>query len=140
MTDALLEALEKNEAAGTPFDVVILNFANGDMVGHTGVLEAAVKACATVDRCLGRIRAYMQERDGVMLITADHGNAEIMVDPKPHEPYTAHSLNPVPLILVADQFTGCTLKDGGALKDIAPTMLSILELPVPARWKKGTIC
>ncbi len=135
VTDALLDALQENEQAGTPFDVVILNFANGDMVGHTGVLEAAVRACATVDRCLGRIRSYMQERAGIMLITADHGNAEVMVNPETGEPYTAHSLNPVPLILVADQFKDCTLQNGGALKDIAPTMLSILELPVPTEME-----
>lgn len=131
VTDALLNGLRENEEAGTPFDVVILNFANGDMVGHTGVLSATVKACETVDRCLGRINDYMQERDGVMLITADHGNAEVMVNPETGEPYTAHSLNPVPLVLVADQFKACKLQDGGALKDIAPTMLSILDLPVP---------
>jgi len=139
VTSALLDALKKNEAAGTPFDVVILNFANGDMVGHTGVLEAAVRACATVDRCLGRIYRFMQEREGIMLITADHGNAEVMVNPETGEPYTAHSLNPVPLILVADQFKGCTLRNGGALKDIAPTMLSILELPVPAEMEGNNL-
>ena len=135
VTDALLKGLRENEEAGTPFDVVILNFANGDMVGHTGVLDAAVKACETVDRCMGRIHDYMQEKGGVMLITADHGNAEIMVDPETGEPYTAHSLNPVPLVLVADQFKGCKLQDGGALKDIAPTMLSLLNLPVPAEME-----
>lgn len=135
VTDALLDALQKNEQTGTPFDVVILNFANGDMVGHTGVLEAAVRACATVDRCLGRIYQFMQEREGIMLITADHGNAEVMVNPETGEPYTAHSLNPVPLILVADQFKSCNLQNGGALKDIAPTMLSILELPVPTEME-----
>jgi len=139
VTDALLDALQKNEEAGTPFDVVILNFANGDMVGHTGVLEAAVRACATVDYCLGRIRSYMQERGGIMLITADHGNAEVMVNPETGEPYTAHSLNPVPLVLVADQFKGCRLQDGGALKDIAPTMLSILDLPVPTEMEGNTL-
>lgn len=131
VTDALLESLEKNEQAGTPFDVVILNFANGDMVGHTGILEAAVQACATVDRCLGRIRSFVETKGGIMLITADHGNAEIMVDPETGEPYTAHSLNPVPLMMVADQFKGCRLQDGGALKDIAPTILSLLGLPLP---------
>jgi 2,3-bisphosphoglycerate-independent phosphoglycerate mutase len=105
------------------------------MVGHTGILEAAVKACETVDHCMGRIHEYMKKREGVMLITADHGNAEIMVNPETGEPYTAHSLNPVPLILVADQFKGCKLQDGGALKDIAPTMLSLLDLPVPAEME-----
>ncbi len=112
-----------------------VNFANCDMVGHTGIFDAAVKACATVDRCLGRIRSFMRERNGVMLITADHGNAEIMVDPATSGAYTAHSLNPVPLVLVADQFKECTLEGGGALKDIAPTMLSILDLPVPAEME-----
>ena len=137
VTDALLEALEKNKQASTPFDVIILNFANGDMVGHTGVLAAAIKACATVDRCLGRIRAYMKKNNGIMLITADHGNAEVMIDPDTGEPYTAHTLNPVPLVLVADQFKNCRLRAGGALKDIAPTMLTILDLPVPAEMKEG---
>lgn len=135
VTDTLLQALRENEEAGTPFDVIILNFANGDMVGHTGVLEAAVKACETVDHCMGRIYAYMRKRQGVMLITADHGNAEIMVNPETGEPFTAHSLSPVPLILVAEQFKGCGLQDGGALKDIAPTMLSLLGLPVPAEME-----
>ncbi len=137
ITDALLAALEKNRQAGTPIEVVILNFANGDMVGHTGVLEAAVRACATVDRCLGRIRAYMKKCGGIMLVTADHGNAEQMVDPETGEPYTAHTLNPVPLVLVADRFKECRLQDGGALKDIAPTMLTILGLPIPEEMKEG---
>ncbi|RUM40185.1 MAG: 2,3-bisphosphoglycerate-independent phosphoglycerate mutase [Desulfobulbus sp.] len=137
VTDALLAALVENEQAGTPIEVVILNFANGDMVGHTGVLAAAIKACATVDRCLGRIRAYMKDRGGIMLVTADHGNAEKMVDPETGEPYTAHTLNPVPLVLVADRFTDCRLRDGGALKDIAPTMLTILGLPIPAEMEDG---
>ncbi len=131
VTNQLLAALKEQEEAGTPYDLIILNFANCDMVGHTGVLDAAVKACETVDTCLGRIREYMQAKGGIMLITADHGNAEIMVNPETGEPYTAHSLNPVPLILLADQYKKCSLKDGGALKDIAPTILSLMELPVP---------
>lgn len=131
VTDQLLAAMKEQEKAGTPYDLVILNFANGDMVGHTGILDAAVKACETVDFCLGRIREYMQEKGGVMLITADHGNAEIMVNPDTGEPYTAHSLNPVPLVLLADQYKNCSLKGGGALKDIAPTILSLMGLPVP---------
>jgi len=135
VTDALLEALEKNEAAGTPFEVIILNFANGDMVGHTGIIEAAAVACATVDRCLGRIQRFIAEREGVLLITADHGNAEIMRDPETGEPYTAHSLNPVPLLAVAEHLKGCRLRSGGALKDIAPTMLALLELPIPAEME-----
>jgi 2,3-bisphosphoglycerate-independent phosphoglycerate mutase len=132
VTDSLLRALVEKEAAGTPYDLVILNFANGDMVGHTGVIAAAVSACETVDRCIGRIERFVRERGGIMLITADHGNAEQMVDPETGGPYTAHTLNPVPCILVADGFKGRVLRDGGALKDIAPTLLTLMGLPVPA--------
>jgi len=131
MTDKLLAAFDEQALAGTPYDLVILNFANGDMVGHTGFLEAAVKACETVDKCLGRIESYFRQKGGTLLITADHGNAEMMVNPKTGEPYTAHTLNPVPLILVSDAYKGCTLKDGGALKDIAPTLLKLLDLDQP---------
>jgi 2,3-bisphosphoglycerate-independent phosphoglycerate mutase len=131
VTDKLLAALTEQEAAGTPYDMVILNFANGDMVGHTGILEAAVKACETVDQCIGRIAAYFRENGGTLLITADHGNAEKMVDPGTGEPYTAHTLNPVPLILVDQAFSECSLQDGGALKDIAPTMLALLGIEQP---------
>ncbi|MFP7753420.1 2,3-bisphosphoglycerate-independent phosphoglycerate mutase [Thermodesulfobacteriota bacterium B35] len=137
ITDRLLAALREKEEAGTPYDVVILNFANGDMVGHTGVMEAAVRACETVDACLGRIREFMKERGGVMLITADHGNAELMRDPDTGEPYTAHTLNPVPLVLLADRYRemGCHLRHGGALKDIAPTILALLHLPRPGEME-----
>jgi 2,3-bisphosphoglycerate-independent phosphoglycerate mutase len=131
VTDKLLAALADQEAAGTPYDMVILNFANGDMVGHTGVMHAAVKACETVDQSIGRISAYFREKGGTMLITADHGNAEMMVNPETGEPYTAHTLNPVPLILVSDAHKSCSLKDGGALKDIAPTLLGLLGLEQP---------
>ena len=132
VTDALLRVLIEKEQAGAPYDLVILNFANGDMVGHTGVMAAAVTACETVDRCVGRIHQFIRERGGVMLITADHGNAEQMVDPKTGGPHTAHTLNPVPFIVVSDAYLGRALRPGGALKDIAPTILSLLELPVPA--------
>ena len=132
VTDRLLAALREKQAAGTPYDLVVLNFANGDMVGHTGILEAAVRACETVDECLGRITAFMREQNNTMLITADHGNAEIMADPETGGPYTAHTLNPVPLILLDDEHRECHLENGGALKDIAPTVLSLMGLPVPA--------
>jgi 2,3-bisphosphoglycerate-independent phosphoglycerate mutase len=131
VTDKLLAAFGDQAAAGTPYDLVILNFANGDMVGHTGIIEAAVKACETVDQCLGCIESYFRQKGGTLLITADHGNAETMVNPKTGEPYTAHTLNPVPLILVSDAHKGCNLKDGGALKDIAPTLLGLLGLDQP---------
>jgi len=132
VTDRLLAALREKQAVGTPYDLVVLNFANGDMVGHTGILAAAVKACETVDECLGRIAAFMRERNNTMLITADHGNAEIMVDLETGGPYTAHTLNPAPLILLDDEHRKCHLENGGALKDIAPTVLSLMGLPVPA--------
>ena len=132
VTDALLAALEKAEAEGKPFDLVILNFANGDMVGHTGVLPAAIRACATVDACLGRIRAFLEPRGWALLVTADHGNCETMVDPANNGPHTAHTTNPVPFIAVADSLKNAKLKDGGALKDIAPTVLHLLGLQQPA--------
>ena len=135
VTDTLLRALAEHEVAGAPYDLVILNFANGDMVGHTGVMAAAVAACETVDRCVGRIEAYIRERGGVMLITADHGNAEQMVDPETGGPHTAHTLNPVPFIVVADACEGVHLRSGGALKDIAPTIMTLMGLPIPAEME-----
>ncbi|WP_339134428.1 MAG: 2,3-bisphosphoglycerate-independent phosphoglycerate mutase [Candidatus Electrothrix sp. GW3-4] len=135
VTDRLLTALKEQAAAGTPYDMVILNFANGDMVGHTGVLEAAVEACETVDRCLGRIAEQLQAMGGALLVTADHGNAETMVNLETGQPHTAHTLNPVPLILVSEGHKGCTLKDGGALKDIAPTLMSLLGLKQPVEME-----
>ncbi len=131
VTDRLLAALQEAEADQAPYDLVILNFANGDMVGHTGILEAAVRACETVDRCLGRIWEYIRKKDGIMLVSADHGNAEQMVDPDTGEPYTAHTLNPVPLVLLTDRLQGCRFQEGGALKDIAPTILALLGLDQP---------
>jgi 2,3-bisphosphoglycerate-independent phosphoglycerate mutase len=131
VTETLLATLAREEAAGRPYDLVILNFANGDMVGHTGVLTAAVTACETVDQCIGRIERFVAERHGVLLLTADHGNAEQMVDPDNGGPYTAHTLNPVPFIVVSEQFKQRKLRSGGALKDIAPTILTVMELPIP---------
>lgn len=131
VTDRLLAAIDEAETQGAPYDLIVLNFANGDMVGHTGILPAAVAACEAVDRCLGRIADALLARGGALLITADHGNAEIMQDPVSGEPYTAHSLNPVPLILLDNEHQGCTLQPGGALKDIAPTILTLLGIPVP---------
>jgi 2,3-bisphosphoglycerate-independent phosphoglycerate mutase len=131
VTDRLLAALADQTAAGTPYDLVILNFANGDMVGHTGVIEAAVQACETVDLCLGRLAEQVQAMGGALLVTADHGNAETMVNLETGQPHTAHTLNPVPLILVSEEHKGCTLKDGGALKDIAPTLMNLLGLEQP---------
>ncbi len=131
ITDTLLRSLQEAETTGKPYDLVVLNFANGDMVGHTGVLDAAVQACATVDQCLGRIWEFFRQRGWVMLITADHGNSELMIDPETHGPHTAHTTNPVPFIVVADRFRGSALREGGALRDIAPTVLQLLGVPQP---------
>jgi 2,3-bisphosphoglycerate-independent phosphoglycerate mutase len=126
ITDKLLEQL----AAGT-HRVVIGNFANPDMVGHTGVLEAAIKAVEVVDDCLRRIVEAVLGRRGAVLITADHGNCELMRDPVTGQPHTAHTLNPVPFYLVHEDARG-PLREDGALEDVGPTMLGLLGLPRPA--------
>ena len=130
ITDTLLARLTEAEQADAPFALIVLNFANGDMVGHTGVLPAAVRACETVDACLGRIRDFFQTRGWTMLITADHGNCETMLDAD-GGPHTAHTTNPVPFLAVADSLKGAKLREGGALRDIAPTVLHLLGLPKP---------
>lgn len=112
------------------YDVVILNFANCDMVGHTGILPAAIRAVEAVDACAARVVEKVRQLGGTVLITADHGNAEQMADEN-GEPYTAHTCNPVWLILVDDSRKGAVLKEGGKLADIAPTMLKLLNLPQP---------
>jgi 2,3-bisphosphoglycerate-independent phosphoglycerate mutase len=111
------------------YDLIVVNFANGDMVGHTGKLAAAIKAIETVDQCLGKIQAALKEKGGAWLVTADHGNADLMVDPKTGQPHTYHTTFPVPLILVSD-FKG-KLREGGALRDIAPTILGVLGVEKP---------
>jgi len=124
------ELLERIEAAA--FDVAILNFANPDMVGHTGVFDATVRAVETVDACLGRIAAALRECGGTLIITADHGNAEAKVDLATGLPLTAHTTNLVPFILIGDKLRGQRLREGGALCDIAPTVLKLLGLEQPA--------
>jgi 2,3-bisphosphoglycerate-independent phosphoglycerate mutase len=106
----------------------IINFANADMVGHTGVIEAAVRAIEAVDRCLGEVVDAVHETGGVCVITADHGNADHMLEPD-GSPNTAHSLNPVPLIVTV---AGLSLDDGGVLADVAPTLLRVLGIEQPA--------
>jgi 2,3-bisphosphoglycerate-independent phosphoglycerate mutase len=112
------------------FDLIVVNFANGDMVGHTGNIEAAVKAIETVDDCLGRIREPLEKKGGAWIVTADHGNADLMVDPETGQPHTYHTTFPVPLILMSE-FQG-KLKDDGSLRDIAPTILGVLGAEKPA--------
>lgn len=127
ITDKFLRAIENKEA-----DVFIVNFANPDMVGHTGKLDKAIEACQHVDTCLGWIARAMRMARGTMLITADHGNAEQMVDPKTGEPHTAHTTNPVPFHLIDEESIGVKLRGGGALEDVAPTMLGLLGLEKPS--------
>jgi 2,3-bisphosphoglycerate-independent phosphoglycerate mutase len=125
ITDTVVNAIEKGE-----FDAIIMNFANADMVGHSGKLEATIKAVEAVDVGLGRIYQALKPRGGSWIITADHGNAETMVDPSTGGPHTYHTTNPVPFICVSDH-DQLKLAPGGALRDIAPTMLGILGEPAP---------
>lgn len=113
------------------YDVMILNFANPDMVGHTGILEAAVKALEVVDECVGRVLEAVLEAGGTAIVTADHGNSEMMEDPETGGPFTAHTTNPVPCILAGEAYQNVKLRQGGVLADLAPTMLHILGLPQP---------
>ncbi len=116
-------------AIGEDYDLIVTNYANPDMVGHTGDLDAAIRACEAVDRGLGRVRAALDEAGGAMIVTADHGNCEVMVDPGTGGPHTAHTLNPVPVALVGGP-AGATLRDG-RLSDLAPTLLALMGLPTP---------
>jgi 2,3-bisphosphoglycerate-independent phosphoglycerate mutase len=120
------------EVASGACDVMTLNFANGDMVGHTGILEAAAKAVRAVDDNLRRVVEAVWARGGAALVTADHGNCETMVDPVSGEPMTAHTTNPVPFILADPGSRGLALRPDGALEDVAPTALAMLGLPQPA--------
>lgn len=126
VTDVLCRAIESRE-----FDFVLCNYANGDMVGHTGVLKAAVSAVETVDSCLERVLPSVERAGGTVLITADHGNCEVMIDPCGGGPHTAHTTNPVPLVLVGGDPSLRRLRTGGALCDVGPTVLGLLGLAPP---------
>ena len=123
VTDKVLEAIEKEQ-----YEAIILNYANPDMVGHTGNLEAAVKAIEVIDECVQKVVDKVIEKNGLIMMTADHGNIEQMIDYKTGEPHTAHTTNPVPLVLIGGE--GIKLKTG-KLADLAPTMLELMELPKP---------
>jgi 2,3-bisphosphoglycerate-independent phosphoglycerate mutase len=125
VTDNVVKAIEKGD-----FDAIVMNFANADMVGHSGKLEAAIKAVEAVDACLGRIYQVLRPRGGAWIVTADHGNAETMIDPATGGPHTYHTTNPVPLILVTEDDK--VMLRNGALQDIAPTLLGVLGVPKPA--------
>ena len=124
--DRLVEAIRSEK-----YDVIIINFANPDMVGHTGIMEAAIKAMETVDACVGKAVEAVKEVNGQMFICADHGNADEMFDLETGTPMTAHSTNPVPFILV-NAGEGIGLKEGGKLCDIIPTLLDLMGIPQPA--------
>jgi 2,3-bisphosphoglycerate-independent phosphoglycerate mutase len=126
ITDTVVNAIEKGQ-----FDAIIMNYANADMVGHSGKLEAAIKAVETIDACLARIFQAMKPRGGAWIITADHGNAETMIDPTTGRPHTYHTTNPVPLLLISEN-DKVRLQPGGSLRDIAPTMLGSLGERIPA--------
>ena len=125
-----------NEAVRSgKYDAVIVNFANCDMVGHTGIIPAAVQAVETVDTCVGSLVEAVKEMDGVLFVTADHGNADKMLDEN-GEPFTAHTTNPVPFIIVNYP---CDVREGGKLCDIAPTMLKVMGLPQPTEMNGESI-
>lgn len=127
VTDKVLRGIDERET-----DIFIVNFANPDMVGHTGKLDKTIEACQYVDTCLGWITQGIRRARGVTIITADHGNAEQMIDPESGGPHTAHTLNPVPLHLIDDASRGLKLREGGALEDVAPTLLGLLGNEQPA--------
>ena len=126
VTDKVVAAIRSGR-----FDVMVLNYANTDMVGHTGKLDAAMKAVETVDACLGRLAEAVEKAGGTLVITADHGNAEMMRDPDTGEPHTAHTLNPVPFVIVNPPGAVARVENG-RLADVAPTLLDLLGLPKPA--------
>ena len=126
VTDKLVEAIGSGR-----FDAIVCNIANPDMVGHSGILDAAIQAAQAVDVAIGRIETAVRAAHGALLITADHGNLEMMRDPQTGQPHTAHTVGPVPFVYVGER-DGARLRTGGALRDVAPTVLDLLGLPQPA--------
>jgi 2,3-bisphosphoglycerate-independent phosphoglycerate mutase len=126
VTDRVVAAIDQD-----CYDVIIMNYANPDMVGHTGILDAAIEAVRVVDQCLARVTERVLAHDGVVLMTADHGNCETMQCPITGGPFTAHTNNKVPFILISDRLKEARLREGGALCDIAPTMLELLNIDIP---------
>jgi 2,3-bisphosphoglycerate-independent phosphoglycerate mutase len=134
LTDRVVEAIDSKK-----FDVVILNIANPDMVGHTGVMNAAIEAVHATDTAVARILDAVAKVDAVALITADHGNCELMFDPKTNQPHTAHTTNPVPLILVDPKKRWTLEYHEGALENVAPTILEILGIHKPSEMTAASL-
>jgi 2,3-bisphosphoglycerate-independent phosphoglycerate mutase len=130
VTDKLVQAIGTGQ-----YGFVLVNYANPDMVGHTGLLDAAVAAVKVVDECVGRLWQAARKQGMAMLVTADHGNCELMTDPRTGEPHTAHTLNPVPFVLADPDFKGARLRAKGVLADVAPTALQVMGLPQPREMK-----
>ena len=131
LTDKAVAAIDSGK-----YDLIVLNFANPDMVGHTGVLAAAIKAVETVDTGLGRIVEAVRRQGGALLVTADHGNCELMKDPATGGPHTAHTTNPVPVVLVGGHAEAI---HDGSLADVAPTLLDLMGLPQPQEMTGHTL-
>jgi 2,3-bisphosphoglycerate-independent phosphoglycerate mutase len=126
VTEVVLGRLDENK-----YDVMVVNFANPDMVGHTGVMEAAIKAAQTVDTCVGRLLEKIKELGGSAIVTADHGNLELMWDVENNSPFTSHTTFPVPLFVIDEKYRNCKLREGGRLADVIPTALHIMGLDKP---------
>ena len=126
VANVVLERLDSDK-----YDAIVVNFANPDMVGHTGDLSAAVAAAETVDECVGKVLDKIKSMGGIAIITADHGNFEKMTDGAPDSPHTAHTIGDVPLVVFDDRYKGKTLREGGTLADIAPTLLEMMGLSQP---------
>lgn len=126
VTDNVLKAINSNK-----FNLIVLNYANPDMVGHTGIMSAAVKAVEVIDECLGKVLSAVKKSNGIAMITADHGNCEQMIDYNTREPLTAHTTNLVPFVLVSDEHKETRLRDNSLHRDIAPTILGLLNVPQP---------
>ncbi len=124
VTDRIVDAIEHQR-----YDVIVVNYANGDMVGHSGIIEAAVKAVECLDVCVGRITQALEKVGGEALITADHGNVEQMTNEETHQPHTAHTTEPVPFVYVGKR--DLKVREGGVLADVAPTMLMLLGMEIP---------